>query len=419
MFRASSVIQHSDVSRWFKIALLNFLLAATFGALMRFAFVNELKWFNYKSFQNGHVNLALLGWAYQALCAFLIGAFLPSGCSAKKYKILFAINQVIIAAIVVNYLLSLGPIAGHVLTLLFSFCAFVFIFLVTIDTRASAHASSAEFLFLKIALMLLAFSFAGVYTMLTSLLVSGEKKILLYYIGSQFFLHFQYNGWLTFGVFALFVKLARDKKVLLNDTRIKKLAWVMACGVLLTFFLSLYWGNQTKYFLLLIASFGGLLQLSAFIFNWKYLRQLFREVYGKLDSWYRMLILISSICFLLKLIMQIIVVHPQIASLAFTIHNYVIAFIHLVFIGFISMFLFGWAFQKNYITLNAAVRLGIFSLVTGFILVELFLFIQGTMLWMGKGFMDSYYLIIFIATILLPIGLLIIAFKALTKKQIL
>jgi hypothetical protein len=102
---------------------------------------------------------------------------------------------------------------------------------------------------------------------------------------------------------------------------------------------------------------------------------------------------------------------PFIATLAFTIRNYVIAYLHLVFIGFISLFLFVWAIEYGYLTLARTIRVGVISFVAGFILVELVLFVQGTLLWIGKGFIAFYYPLLFLISILLPLGLLIITLK--------
>ena len=46
-------------------------------------------------------------------------------------------------------------------------------------------------------------------------------------------------------------------------------------------------------------------------------------------------------------------------------------------------------------------------LVIGFIMTEIILFGQGTLLWAGLGYVSAYYEIIFGASILLPLGILI------------
>jgi hypothetical protein len=247
--------------------------------------------------------------------------------------------------------------------------------------------------------------------MIPALLVSGTKKILLYYLSSQFFLHFQYNGWFTFSVLSLLLRLAEERQVYLDQGKNKITLFVMTTAVILTFFISLFWGDQTKSWLLGIASLGGILQLGIIIIYRKYFYGIFKKVTQKLNKQFRILIIVSLACFILKLVMQAIIIVPFIATLAFTIRNYVIAYIHLVFIGMVSLFIFAWAVEHGFITIARTVRVGVNSLVTGFVLVELILFVQGTMLWMGKGFLSFYYPLLFIASVLLPLGLLIITIK--------
>ena len=45
------------------------------------------------------------------------------------------------------------------------------------------------------------------------------------------------------------------------------------------------------------------------------------------------------------------------------------------------------------------------------LLVELLLFLQGTLLWIGQGFMPFYYEILFLLTLALPVGIILIIFQ--------
>lgn len=403
-------------SGWFRVALFNFLVAASIGLLLRYAFVNEVKWLNYKAFQNAHSSLALLGWGYQAISAFLIAAFLPEAEQQSiKYRRIFIANQLAVLLLAFNFIFLPGTITANILQALFSVLSFVFIiqFIRDINRQTDRHYES--FGFVKVALIFLAMSFAGLYCMDVALMVSGMKKVLFYYLGTQFFLHFQYNGWLTFSVIALFFRVAEQNSLKYDRKKIATFRYLMLSGVVLTYFLSLYWGDQNVKSMLVIASAGGLIQLFAVIITRTELMKTLRAVLQKTGPAFRILLTVSVICFILKIIMQVIIMHPFIASLAFTIRNYVISYIHLIFIGLVSLFLFGWALHHRYITVSTTVKLGIASLITGFIFVELVLVIQGTLLWLGKGFIAYYYLMIFSATVLLPAGLLLIGIKTINS----
>jgi len=62
--------------------------------------------------------------------------------------------------------------------------------------------------------------------------------------------------------------------------------------------------------------------------------------------------------------------------------------------------------KEGLLEMNKVTRFGWTLFAVGFILKELTLFIQGTLLWMKKGFMPHYYEIILSVTAILPIALL-------------
>ena len=51
---------------WLVVALLNFLMAAGMGALLRMAFVVEIPWVKYQYLLHAHSHVAMLGWIYLA-----------------------------------------------------------------------------------------------------------------------------------------------------------------------------------------------------------------------------------------------------------------------------------------------------------------------------------------------------------------
>ena len=75
---------------WTIISLFNLLIAVSIGALLRFAFVEEVSWLVFRNFLHAHSHVAMLGWVYLALFTFFIYSFLtPSQQSNPQYKWLF------------------------------------------------------------------------------------------------------------------------------------------------------------------------------------------------------------------------------------------------------------------------------------------------------------------------------------------
>ncbi|MNL26398.1 hypothetical protein D3C87_1479220 [compost metagenome] len=61
---------------------------------------------------------------------------------------------------------------------------------------------------------------------------------------------------------------------------------------------------------------------------------------------------------------------------------------------------------------------GIVIFITGFILTELLLFLQGMLYFLGKGMIPNYHLILLVASLLLPLGLLFIIVGNVQTKKI-
>ncbi len=126
------------------------------------------------------------------------------------------------------------------------------------------------------------------------------------------------------------------------------------------------------------------------------------------SSWTDKLLLLGISCLLFKIIIQLAVAIPYVATISYTIHNYVIGFIHLIMLGSITFTAAAILLKNDLLPQNKLAKSGWIILAIGFIVTELLLFGQGTLLWMRKGFISYYYEILLGATLFLPLGLLTI-----------
>jgi hypothetical protein len=110
-------------------------------------------------------------------------------------------------------------------------------------------------------------------------------------------------------------------------------------------------------------------------------------------------------CLILKIGIQILSLVPEISEVAYQHRNLVIGFVHLLMLGVITGFLFGFILQNKWVTFNWWLNFGIYSFVLGFVLTELFLIIQGSMFYFNKEMMPNYYLFLFFSSVLLPLGI--------------
>ncbi len=390
--------------RWLIIALLNFLIAASLGALLRFAFVEEVSWLNFKSFLHAHSHVAMLGWVYMALFALLTTAFVSSSkVDQRAYNALFWVTQISVVGMLISFPLQGYGSVSIAFSCLHIICSYVFVAWLWADLPKG---KSFAVLLLKTAIAFMVISTIAIWAM-GPIMATSLKGSAFYYMAVQFYLHFQFNGWFLFGALALLFKVLEDQNLMIDPKKQNYFLGLLVLSSLLTYALALAWAApETSIFL--ANSLGVIVQLSALVV----LVFLLRPHYSSLERFFSKaafrLLIIAGVSFAGKVCIQALVVVPFVAEAAYTIRNYVIGFIHLVLLGAISFSLLALAgkFQLLQTQSNYA-RWGMIILVLGFIFSEILLFLQGTMFWATLGFMPYYYEFLFGASFLIPLGVLI------------
>jgi hypothetical protein len=394
--------------RWFKTALINLLLAASMGTLLRFAFVEEVAWMKYKNILHAHSHVAMLGWVYLALYNLLLHAFLPPATLERPlYRRLFWLTQLSVAGMFVSF-----PIQGYAgFSIAFStlhvLVSYVFVWQFWRDLNRGDEKAAFSALLAKTALAFMVVSTISLW-LLGPIIMTDLKRTALYYMCVQFFLHFQFNGWFLLGVLALFFKRFEGHGIHFNRNSQRLFYGLVMVSTLSTYALAVAWSNP-KPIVFWVNSIGVLVQLAAIIVLVALYRPHARQISALLAPWEKGLFAMAAVGLLLKVAVQTAVAIPQIATIAYTIRNYVIGFIHLVLLGVISSFILALAIEKGVIPVRRSLaRAGIVFFVAGFLLSELLLFLQGTLLWAQIGFMPRYYELLFGASLLIPIGIILL-----------
>ena len=104
--------------------------------------------------------------------------------------------------------------------------------------------------------------------------------------------------------------------------------------------------------------------------------------------------------------MQAVSAIPYFADLTYNIRHFIIGYLHLVLIGFVSLFLFGWFLQMGWISLkNRMAKIGLIVFLVAFLLTEALLFLQGVFYWTKQGIITGYDWWMFGLSAGLPVGL--------------
>lgn len=384
----------------FTWALFFLAIAATIGALLRLIYVVELPWLHFRAWLHAHSHVAMLGWLFTGIFIALLDQdrrSLPTRTESWLFvAALVAVGGMLIAFPIQGY--GTWSIAFSVLHMLLGYG------LVRIAWSNTMHWPAAgSRLLARIALIMLVASTIGIWAM-APIMMSGMAGSEIYYWTIQYFLHFQFNGWMWFGTMAIASRWAELHGVPVRIDRFTTALWL--ASAILTFALVIAWSER---FLSVVAvnSLGVLLQFWA---AWRTLMAMRRarpQARVKTTRWMRVCIGMLLLAMGVKVTIQTAVAWPAMADMAMTIRNYVVGFIHLNTLGAFTSLLFAHALMRRWFDeRRLSVRIGLVLFFSGVLLSELLLFLQGTLLWAGQGLMPGFYVTLFCASVLLPAGVL-------------
>ena len=191
---------------------------------------------------------------------------------------------------------------------------------------------------------------------------------------TYYFLHFQYNGWFFFACMGLLSEQLNKSSI--SFSLQKKVFWLFALACIPAYFLSALWLPIPAwvYIFVVLAAvaelLGWILILKTIISNKP---GLFENLSGQ-TKW---LFILPAIALSIKLLLQVGSTIPSLSKLAFGFRPVVIGYLHLMFLGVISLFIIGFCKMNQFIITTRAGNTGIIIFVSGIILNEILLMIQG------------------------------------------
>jgi hypothetical protein len=195
------------------------------------------------------------------------------------------------------------------------------------------------------------------------------------YLGSiYFYLHFQYNGWFFFACMGLLMTIAAPAFPEAASRR--TIFRLFFAASLPAYFLSTLWANLPAWLYVLVI-IAALMQAVAML-------MLANGLWSRRPSWLpavnghaRWLFLIAGAALVIKLGLQLGSTVPEISKLAFGFRHIVIAYLHLVLLLILTVFLLGYLRHENLLPATPASRTGLVLFAGGAILNELILTVQG------------------------------------------
>ncbi|ALD21287.1 hypothetical protein AM218_08740 [Hymenobacter sp. DG25A] len=393
--------------QWIQLALINLTVAALLGALMRYIFLWEVPGVEYRNIMHAHSHGAMLGWVYLVL---FTGYVMLAGPERRAYTYLFWATQLTVVAIFVLFALQGYSTSSIMATSLHVVLSYVAVALLWPDLRRKL-AGWAALPYLLAGLGSIVLSTVGLWA-LGAIMASRPPNMTLFYLAIQFFLHGQLNGWFMFGTLGLVVAYLEKQQLPLDRARLRQAFILLIISLLPTYGLAVAWAERHPA-IYAVTALGVVLQLLGVVqwlrAVWPALRQLMAPLSPLLRGLWAFGI--GSLAF--KAMVHAAVAVPYVAIMSFTVRNYVIGFVHLITLGATTLTLLALLHQQGLISLQGrSARLGAWLLLAGFLLTELLLFLQGTMLWLDWSFIPAYHSILLLATLLLPTGALLLALRA-------
>ncbi len=361
--------------QWARRAFFNFTLLALAGLLLRYKILFPLPLVDHKHLLHAHSHFAFAGWVSLALFVGIIHVLKPNEQQQKQF------NRVLWAQQISSFgMLFTFPFMGYAapsiffstLSILVSFW-FAAVAWGSIKTHTQL---SFEKKWMYAALLCNILSSAGTFT-LAYLMANKIVNQDLYFGSVYFYLHFQYNGWFLFTIFALFFSQLKQR-MLAQQIRLADLFFYLLLMTLIpAWFLSMLWMRLPGW-MISTGTLSAIVQVIAlFIFIrllWS-IRHQFRLIF---HPPVHLIWLIALLAFSLKIIMQGFSAIPALNQYAFGIRPIVIGFLHLVLLGFVSMFIIGYLLQNRLVYLPTKMSFaGLWLFVSSMFFNEVILMSQG------------------------------------------
>jgi len=362
------------IPRWLKIALINLLIVATIGVVLRYKILYPLPFVDQKHLLHGHSHFAFAGWITQAIMILLV-AYLVNRSGIEMYK---RYRWLLYANLFTAYgMLIAFPIEGYGLySIIFSTAsvlvsyAFAVYYWKDLNKQAKDQTIHGWF---KAAVFFNAFSSLGVFA-LTLMMVSNVNHATWYLAAEYFYLHFQYNGWFFFacmGLFTAFISRFVDA-----TNAFRKIFKLFVFASVPAYFLSTLWMPLPLWVYILVI-LSALAQVAGWIWlvriikiNWPILKNNF-------PASAKYILAFSGIALTAKLLLQLGSTFPGLNDLAFGFRPIVIGYLHLVLLGVITLFLLGHMFAEKYFIETKPAITGVFVFSGAVIVNELLLMVQG------------------------------------------
>ncbi len=395
-----------NANYWIKFSIVNLVIIALLGTLMRYKIGFDFPYLTQKNILHAHSHFAFSGWITHSIYVLIIYFIINKLNSnyLKHYKIILITNLGCSYGMLISFFFtgySFISISLSTLTIINS-CFLTYYLFKDLKKMEAYNPSIAWF---KAAMWFNLISSVGTFY-LAYMMASRNFNEHWYLASVYFYLHFQYNGFFTFSCFGLIIHTL--PKFLPNYTYNKKIFTLFFSSCIFAYFLSVLWAKIPNW-LYVIVLLAAIIQIIAWYLFIKDIVMALK-VNNYLPRFSKFIFSFVAVAFTIKLLLQLGSTHPQLSKLAFGFRPVVIAYLHLVLLAVISIFLIGYFYTNELIYVTKNTTKAIYIFMVGVFLNELVLAIQGIA---SFSYFPIKYIneILFVVSLILFLGSVMIVYS--------
>ena len=362
--------------QWFYVALINFLIVGVYGAVMRYKFLFPLAWLEQKNLLHAHSHFAFTAWVSMALMLFMpmfLKGHKATDSVEKPYAVLLYLNMITSVCMLVAFTAQGYALFSIIFSTLSLFVSFAFIATFWKDLKSAEIASSIKHWY-YVAIISNAISALGTFYLIY-LKASHQENPFEQQASIYFYLHFQYNGWFFFGCLALFYHwLIRKTGYVFFP---KYAQYLFSLTLIPTYFLTILWWKGIPAYVGYVVFATVLLQGLCWLWFLSGSLKTMRLIQISKSSSMIVLWIIVALGVSAKMILQGFSIIPSMSVLVYGFRPIAIAYLHLVLLVNISMFLIGLAFSQGMLRVSKTTHYTIIFLLIGVLFNEIALALQG------------------------------------------
>ena len=342
----------------FRWSLWSFVIVAILGSLMRYKIGFSMPWLEQKYAQHAHSHFAFGGWVSQSLWLFILNTFYVKLSPEKQVKM----KRWLWGHLALSYGLLFGFLAQGYGTISIVFSSFYLLWCLAmiidfwkVIKGIGVYGSKDWF---KWSMLFQLLSMAGTIMLVFTMVQKNAAAAQHLYLASVYwYLHFTYNGWFFFACMGLFSYLI---VTVWNIPPIPgKVFIVFAWSCIPAYGLSILW-LQLPLLGYILVVLAALAQMIGFFWLVKHIQKhnVIAQI-GKqtLSAWFLRFIVVALG---VKFCLQLGSVIPSLSQLAFGFRPVVIAYLHLILLSIISVFILAFAWWGGWFYPSKIIRFALY-----------------------------------------------------------